>query len=402
MTMPATRVLFVHQSSDLYGSDRVLLNIAAALNRAGGEAIVVLPGPGPLVEALQRSGVEVHAVGDDAVLKLSRGALSAAGLLRLAASVPHAIAALDRVAAGREIDRVHSNTLAVLGGALWSRWRRVEHVWHLHEMVERPRLAARALPALVRCFADHAVCNSQATQDWLLAAQPSLARRACVIRNGIEDRFVVPWPPPIELKRAFRPAGTRLAIGLVGRINRMKGHALLLDAGERLHAHGRRDFSLVFIGSAPPGQEHFEASLRERIAGSPLAPRVVLQGFMPEVAAAYAALDIVCVPSTEAEAFGLVAVEAMAARRPVVAARIGGLPEVVDHGRTGLLHAPGDAADLAQHVDRLLDDDACRDIFGLAGRHRFENEFTVRALTERFLDLYRQPRRQAPGLRSAW
>lgn len=400
-TLAAARVLFVHQSSDLYGSDRVLLDIATALNRAGGEAIVVLPGGGPLVEALQRRGVEVHAASAGVVLKLSRGALSAAGLLRLATAVPGSVAALDRIVAGRPIDRVHSNTLAVLGGALWSRWRHVPHLWHVHEMVEHPRAAARALPALVRLFADDVVCNSHATQAWLLGAQPALAARTQVIHNGIEDLAALPRPARFDLHDTFRPAGAALSVGLVGRINRMKGHALLLDAAERLFARGRRDLALVFIGNAAPGQEPLEAALRERVAASPLAERVVMTGFMPAMADAYAALDIVCVPSTEAEAFGLVAVEAMAARRPLLAARIGGLPEVVEHGRNGLLHEPGDAEDLAWHLAALLDNAAGRARFGAAGRLRFENEFTVRGLTDRLLALYARPDAAAPAPRTA-
>ena len=81
----------------------------------------------------------------------------------------------------------------------------------------------------------------------------------------------------------------------------MKGHAVLLDAAERLARLGIRDFTLVFIGSAPPQQEHFAHTLHELVAASPIGGRVVMIDFMPDLRDAYAALDIVCVPSTEAE-----------------------------------------------------------------------------------------------------
>ena len=191
-----------------------------------------------------------------------------------------------------------------------------------------------------------------------------------------------------SLRQLFRPHGAQLAVGLVGRINRMKGHHLLLDAAELLWERGLHGFSLVFVGSPPTGQDSVLTQLQTRIAVSPLRDRVVLQGYMEQVAPAYAALDIVCVPSTEAEAFGLVAVEAMAAGRPVVAARIGGLPEVVVDGETGLLHPPGDAKALADRLQELLADPQRRRDLGLAGRARFEREFTVAAMTTRMLAVY--------------
>ena len=140
------RVLFVHQSSDLYGSDRVLIDIAHALRLSGGEPIVVLPDGGPLVQTLKERGIEVHAVAPIEVLKLSRSVMTPLGALRLLTNIPRSLAVLDRCVAGRSIDLVYSNTLAVLAGALWARSRQVKHLWHVHEIVEHPRLAARAFP----------------------------------------------------------------------------------------------------------------------------------------------------------------------------------------------------------------------------------------------------------------
>jgi glycosyltransferase involved in cell wall biosynthesis len=385
--VPPRRVLFVHQSADLYGSDRVLLDIVRALVQAGGEAIVALPAEGPLVGELRRGGAEVHRLGDDGVLKLSRAALSAGGLLRLAAALPRVLRALDRCVAGRRVDLVHSNTLAVLAGAWWARWRRVPHVWHVHEIVERPRLAARALPWLVSRAATAVACNSQATHGWLSAAQPALVGRSRVVWNGVAAAGTQPVGEVAELAHEFRPAGTRVAVGLVGRINRMKGQLLLLEAAELLYARGVDGFSIVFVGSTPVGQEEHLDRLRERIVASPLRERVVERGFLYDLGAAYAALDMVCVPSTEAEAFGLVAVEAMAASLPVVAARIGGLPEIVLHGQTGLLHAPGDAAALADALQPLIADTQLRSTYGSAGRLRYEREFTTGVMCDRMLAL---------------
>lgn len=376
------RVLFVHQSGQLYGSDRVLLDIVGELLRRGGHPIVVLAEGGPLVQSLGTLGIETHVLAPMQVLKLTRALMSLRGLWQLGRAASGCVAALDRCVGERPIDAVHSNTLAVMGGALWARRRRVPHLWHVHEIVERPRLAAWAFPRLVSRYAQRVLCNSRATLRWLLKHQPAMNPRCDVLHNGVPD---MPRLPDSQLHRQFRPAGQPLAIGLVGRINRMKGHHLLIDAAERLARRGIREFSLVFVGNAPPGQPQWERSLHEAIERSPIGTRVVQTGFMADLGPVYAALDIVCIPSTEAEAFGLVAVEAMAAGLPVVAAHIGGLPEVVIDGETGLLHEPGNAADLAEQLALVIEDTAWREQLGRAGRARYESNFRVEAMTNGFI-----------------
>jgi glycosyltransferase involved in cell wall biosynthesis len=95
------------------------------------------------------------------------------------------------------------------------------------------------------------------------------------------------------------------------------------------------------------------------------------------------AADIVVLPAIGQEALGRTAVEAMAAGRPVVASRIGGLPVTVADGVTGLLCEPGDAADLAAKIETLLDDRELRERMGQAGRRRFEEEYSWEVIIER-------------------
>lgn len=388
-------VLFVHQSGDLYGSDRMLLSTASALQRAGGHAIVLLPSAGPLLQALLSAGVETHVLSDAAVFKLSRAALSPRGLCALVATLPSAWRQWGRCIAGRPVHLVVSNTLAVLAGVPLA-WRcGAPHLWHVHEIVEHPRWAARWLPWLVQRFAQRVVCNSQATQRALLAREPALAGRTRVVWNGITDprqalaasctatpttHLAAP-----ALQASFRPQGVPLAVGLVGRINRMKGHRLLLHAACLLRRRGLVDFSIVFVGDPPAGQDHHLHQLQRQAAALSLADRVVITGFMPQTAAAYAALDIVCMPSTEAESFGLVAIEAMAMGLPVVAARIGGLPELVEHGRTGFLHEAGQGQALANALAPLLQSRLLRRCMGQAGRRRWEQCFAAPTMQQQML-----------------
>ncbi|GGY15627.1 glycosyltransferase family 4 protein [Paludibacterium paludis] len=374
------RILFVHQSADLYGSDKVLLDLVTRLADHGIEPVVLIPCEGPLLAALRDARIEAHVC---PVLKLSRASLRPLGFLKFLSEIPGVIGAIDRIVAGRKIDIVHSNTLAVLGGALWALRRRIQHVWHLHETIHSPAAAARLFPWLVRLFADRVACNSHSTREWLLQHQPCLASRSCVIWNGVAA------PSPQMDAASHVPGGAVTTIGLVGRINRMKGQTVLIEAAERLAAQGVDGFRVVFVGSPPPGQEHFLDALRARIDQSPISDRLTLQGFSSDIWRIWKTIDIACVPSIEPESFGLVAVEAMATGLPVVASAHGGILEIVRDGETGWLCEPGSVPELSARLNDLLASPARRAEFGAAGERVYRDCFSVPAMMQGFVKLYR-------------
>jgi glycosyltransferase involved in cell wall biosynthesis len=104
---------------------------------------------------------------------------------------------------------------------------------------------------------------------------------------------------------------------------------------------------------------------------------------MPQI---YRAADVFCLPS-EMEPYGLVYLEAMGAGLPVVAVYSGGTPELVEHGRTGLLAYPKDPVALACHLTRLLCDPVLARDFGRAGRQRVKSDFDSRAIAQRWVNL---------------
>jgi glycosyltransferase involved in cell wall biosynthesis len=285
---------------------------------------------------------------------------------------------------------VHSNTLAVLAGALWARRRGIPHVWHVHEILERPWLARMFLPLAARLLSDRVVCNSRATRAWLVSEQPQLAQRSTVIWNGVSP------PQPASVAATTTPssamgvAAGQVVIGLVGRINRWKGHVLLIEAAEILASRGLHDFSIVFVGSPVAGQEHIKRSLVDRIARCTVSRRISLLDFHEDIWPIWSAIDICCVPSTEPEPFGLVAVEAMAIGKAVVAASHGGLPEIVDDGTTGLLFEPNNAVALADALSCLISDRPLRTRMGAAARQVAAVKFSTQEMSGAFLDCYQK------------
>lgn len=378
-------ILFVHHSAGLYGADKMLLSLVEGIDKQCFHAIVLLPVEGELLSALHDAGIEVHVV---PLLRLGRASMSVRGLFELFLGVIPSLRAMNRVLQGRTISMVHSNTLAVLSGALWARWRGLTHVWHVHEIVEQPRIARHLFPWLLRLFADAVACNSDATRRWLLDVQPGMAQRSRTIWNGI-DRTV---PPDVQAAQGLRhrlklAPGTVLLL-LMGRINRGKGHQLMLQAAERLQQMGVTQMHYLIAGSAPPGQEHLLTGLQQRIAASVVADKISVINFQHNVWPVWDAADIVLIPSTLPEAFGMVAVEAMLASKPVIASAQGGLLDIIEDGVTGLLCPVNDVDTWAAAIHSLVRNSAQREQMGQAGQVRALRHFALRDYVRKFEQLY--------------
>lgn len=138
---------------------------------------------------------------------------------------------------------------------------------------------------------------------------------------------------------------------------------------------------LAFVGSGPA-----EAFLKERFAGTP----TVFTGYLSgdDLAAAYASADVFAFPS-DTETLGFVAMEAMASGVPAVGARAGGIPDVIEHGRNGLLFTPGDLGDLTKQMRALLFDRELRQRLGGQAREDME-QHDWRAATETLVEYYRK------------
>jgi len=381
-------ILFVHQSADLYGSDRVLLDLACGVQSRGMKAIVLLPTAGPLLGRLTAANVEAHVV---PVARLTRASLSPLGLLCLPGEIRRALRAIDELLRGRTVHLVHSNTLAVLGGAFWAKRHRLPHLWHVHELLVSPGVVRHGFPWLLRWLADRVLCNSVMTAMWVLDEQPVLGPRTDVVWNGIVPREQAGHA--LASGRTFRSevgctASGMVCVAMVGRVNRLKGQALLVEAATWLWRQGVRNVVFVLVGSPPNGQEHYLEDLRKRVADSPARARIVLRDFQEDIWPVWEGCDIAVVPSTEPESFGLVAIEAMSSGKPVVAAGHGGLLDIVADGETGCLVPPNDVVALASALRRLIEAPALRERMGEAGRSRQAARFSLGAQIDATLECY--------------
>lgn len=336
-----SKVLVAHPYPDRYGADRMLVTAIRSLLDDGIEVLVRVPETGPLLEAFELHAIPCR-VGAFPVLR--KALLRPASLAHLWLGAPVAVLQMVRELRRERPDVVYVNTLTLPHWLLAARLAGIPSVCHVREAEEQlSGSLQRALVAPLR-LATVLVGNSRGTVDWISRNAPGLAARTRVLYNGFDFGVVEP----------MRARGGPLRLVLVGRLNARKGPDLAIDAVAQLTSCGY-DVELVLVGDAFRGYEWYAEELRRRASDSGVAHRVRLTGFSADVASAYAGADVVIVPS-RVEPFGNVAVEAMAAGRPVVAARTGGLPEIVTDGETGLLFEPGSTTGLVAAIRRLADD----------------------------------------------
>jgi len=369
----ARTLLFVDASPAPGGATRVLLQILALLAPDRATAIVACRAGSGVEEAVRAAGHEVAPLALP-TLTFAGGPAAWARMVGEGTSATRALLAILRE---RRPALVHGSGLAsTLVASVPAALARVPLAWHVHDV---PPEEARQVP-FVRAAAAAAraiVCPSRYARE-RLAGLGVPADRCEVVYAGVG---VPPEPPPPP------PAGPPSLLS-VGALTPQKGQHVLLEALPALLAR-HPGLTLDVVGEPIfDADRTYAESLRAAAGGPVLDGHVRFLGRRGDVPELLARATVVVHPAAAPETFGLVPLEAMAAGRPVVATRTGGLPEVVEDGVTGMLVEPGDPSGLAAAIDRLLSDEGLRGRMGREGwrvaRERFGLE-AMRAGLERAL-----------------
>lgn len=377
-------VLIVNQSAELYGADKAILELIENYP-VGYNPIVILHEEGPLKELLERKGIEVIKC---SVIKVKRGILKPGFFLKLPFEVFKSFRIIRKQLNGRKIDLIHSNATSVFIGAFYASIFRIKHLWHVHEIIEHPKKVKEIYPKIVGLFSDYIIFNSNATSQHFLSIFPKLESKSVVIHNGQNRNFPFSDEHRDFIRtNEFKINKETIAIGLVGRISRLKGQFLLLEAFKSLKEKFN-NINLIYIGSVACGQEHILNSLKSQIDDFGLNDTITIIDFQKEIWPYYDALDIVTIPSTEPESFGLVATEAMLSSKPVIASKIGGLKEIIEEGKTGYFFEPSNPIDLALQLEKLIN--SREDIFnmGKLGLDRVRKLFNSAKYIDGITQLY--------------
>ncbi|MBW8871334.1 MAG: glycosyltransferase family 4 protein [Leifsonia sp.] len=337
-------ILVAHPGSELYGSDRVLLESVTGLLDHGWHVLVAVPADGPLVAELRRRGARVELC---VTPVLRKSVLRPRGFARFAATTARGIVAGAALLRRERPAAVYVNTVTI---PLWiglARLAGVPVVAHVHEgEATASRLVKRILSAPL-LLAQGVIANSRFSVGVLESAFASLGRRTQIVYNAV--------PGPESRNPARTELDGDLRVTYVGRLSPRKGVDVAIDAIAELEARGV-PARLDLVGAVFPGYEWYERDLRDKVEAKRLQSRVSFRGFQPSVWDYLSKGDVVLVPSVADEPFGNTAVEGILSGRPVIASATSGLLEATDGYHTAVTVEPGDVASLADALERTIAD----------------------------------------------
>ncbi|MBP6099379.1 MAG: glycosyltransferase family 4 protein [Flavobacterium sp.] len=374
-------VLFIHQSSELYGSDKTLLLLLKSIDKQKFFCTVVLPTQGPLKEELDLIGIKVII---SPVLKLHRNIFRLKHAILFFKDFFSSLSSLKKLHNEDKFDLVYSNTLAVLSGAFFAKQNKIKHIWHVHEIIEHPKLIAWIYPKLLNYFSNVIICNSEATKKNIVSREKNNSQKTVVIYNGI-DNYGCEEQSNIY-NSDFLYLENDIVITLVGRINKIKGHNWLLKTFNEYFKQFK-NVKILIVGSPVKSQEFYLHNLEKYIVSNNLTETVKIIPFTTNLKAIWNITDIAVMPSTEKESFGLVALEAMLAKKPVVASNHGGLTEIVVDSKTGFLVEPNNIVDLKEALEKLINNPELRSDFGENGFKRAVENFSVQNYVSKIEDI---------------
>jgi glycosyltransferase involved in cell wall biosynthesis len=360
-------ILFIHGITEIGGAERELLRILDDLPRLGYHPIVACLEDGPFVQELDRRKIEHHAVRFPPWRKLFAYPRRASAVRALRELI---IAKRPRLLHVNDIWWIPQTLRAVEG-------MRIPVVAHVRQEIEPPKARWYELEKVDRVFP----VSRQIQRS--LEAGGILSARLHVLHSGVDLRAVPAQATGRDIRHQFGIPVDVPVIGTVANLFPRKGYEVMLRALPTI-LKSLPELHYLVVGS---GTAAYETRLRSLAKELGVETRVHFAGFQDSVYLCLAAMDLYVHPALM-EGFGIAVLEAMAMCKPVVATATGGLPEIVQHGETGIVVAPGDPEALGQSVSRLLQDPARCKQFGEAGRTRVATHFTIEAMMDQLVSGY--------------
>jgi glycosyltransferase involved in cell wall biosynthesis len=227
----------------------------------------------------------------------------------------------------------------------------IRHLWHIHEIIEKPYLLFRILSRLINTKNNQAIAVSEAVKThWTKYVQPN---KIDVLYNGVD--YWLFENTESNLRQSLNISPNTILIGMMGRVHFWKGQDYFVNiAGEIFKTH--KNVHFLMVGDAFAGYEYLHDNINQLIEKHEPTRYVTQLPYRSDIVNIYSALDVFILPSLLPDPAPAVVTEAMAAGLPVVATQQGGAVEMMENNVSGLLVPINDAAAAAAIIEPLLTD----------------------------------------------
>ncbi len=333
-----------------------LLLLAVGLREMNVEPVVVTSREGDFTNLLKENGIEYRVV--------------RMGMWRKGKSfpfIPWALYRIYRWVKSENIDIIHANTLWDNPyGVLASRLAGVPLLCHLRSKVR--------VDMVRKYFLNSADAVISVSKKLAEPVEPLISGRLTVIYNGVDTKRFNPSVSRDTLRLELGVAEEEILVGLISRVDPLKGQKLFLEAARLVHkTHPNVKF--LIAGGCGQKQAWYAERIKAAVSSDTFNSFCFYLGHRENIEEVFSAIDISVLPSLE-EGLGRTNIEAMALAKPVISTAVGGIPETITDGKNGFL-IPYDSLELALRLRTLIASDSLRKNMGLASRERAVNEFSV-------------------------
>jgi len=371
------KLLFLHSSSDLYGASKILLAVNDLCIKKGHSVMVVVSEDGPLVTQLKALGATVM-ITDLGILR--RQYLNPAGMVNRFKANLNAYRTLIKLCKAHQIDLIYSNTTGVIVGVFVASKLGIKHLWHIHEIIEKPYLLFRLLSRLINTKNNQAIAVSEAVKKHWTKFVPQ--NKIEVIYNGVD--YWLFENTTSHLRETLNISPTTILIGMMGRVHFWKGQDYFVNiAGQIFKKH--KNVHFLIVGDAFAGYEYLHDTINQLIEQHGLQGRVTQLPYRSDITNIYGALDIFMLPSLLPDPAPAVVTEAMAASVPVVATHQGGAIEMLENNVSGLFIPINNAIEAANIMEPLITSAAARKNMGEQAKKRIQEKFSRKHFNEQIV-----------------
>lgn len=366
-------ILCIHQGAEFYGSDKVFYNSVITLNRIY-DVYVILPQDGILKSNFEIAGIKVTVL---RLFILRRSLLKLNKIPFGVKSLITDIINLKEIIYNKNIDIIYSNTIAVISGAITAKILNKKHYWHIHEIIEKPKILSIVIRFIINKLSDKIIVVSNAVKNFVLYNNMENSFKIKLLYNGFEwGDYLKSYNNSSDYIKKLGIRSNNIIITCVGRLHFWKGQDLLLKSFNLL-SQSNSNIKLLLIGDVFPGYEYIREKLIHFVEEKSLSEKVIFLGFRLDIPNLMHISDIIVIPSIQPDPFPTTVLEAMASGKAVIGAKIGGIPEMIRHGKSGLLFTPNDENDLSNKIQQLLDDPLKRKQLGIEARKEVLDKFSL-------------------------
>lgn len=375
------RILYVHAKGEVGGSDISLLTILKSINKKLFSPNVIVPKKGPFFNDYKNYCGNCEEI-KFSVLKSPDNVIE---LLKILVWFIPSILLIWMVIRKWGIDLVHVNTIVIPSAIIAAKLAGRPVIVHKREFVVSNKIASCMLDFITFLFADKVIAISNAVKYNSIKL---LQKKIVVIYNGVDlSEFSIKNDNKIH--KLYKIPKKTLLIGIFSRIEPWKGQHIVIRSLPKVLTQ-IEDVKLFIFGQyyTSKGRKYFD-EINNLVNELNLEKFILFPGTVKNVNKIYSEFDIIVLPSTDPEPLGRVVIEAMAAGRAVIATDNGGVKEIIENGKNGLLVKAGDLNDMENAIIKLAKTPSFRKKMGINGRKIVQKHFNINVIVRELEKIYK-------------